>query len=96
MATSHHGPADDEHSKALMSRFIDELHGKSRREFPNGRLGADDDGATTYAIATDKKHGVIRMQFSKPTLWVGFDVEAAENLRDELNTRLLELRGITA
>ncbi len=65
-------------------------------QWPDGRVGHDDDGATTYAIATDVRHRIIRIQFPKPTLWIGLDQKSAEELRDHLDTRLLELRGIKA
>lgn len=93
MATSHHG---EEPNNELLQRFMDQAHGKAVREFPHGRIGSDDDGATTYAIATDMRHRIIRIQFPTPTMWIGLDRETAEELRDQLTERLLELRGITA
>jgi len=92
MATSHHG---EDRNKDLTRRFLDEVEGKAVREYPHGRAGADDDGATTYAIATDVRHGFIRIQFPRPTTWIGLDIKAAEELSDQLAERLLELRGIT-
>ena len=92
MATSHHG---EERSNELMQRFLDEANSQAVREFPHGRAGADDDGATTYAIATDVRHGFIRIQFPRPTTWIGLDIKAAEELSDQLAERLLELKGIT-
>ena len=90
MSMSHHG----EESGAL-KRFIAELDGTAVREFPHGRAGADDDGAFAYALATDVTHGMIRMQFPKPIEWIGLDLQAAEQLRDELTARMPELRGTT-
>lgn len=92
MATSHHG---EDRSSDLMQRFLDEANGKAVREFPHGRVAADDDGASTYAIATDARHGIIRIQFPRPTSWIGLDVDTAQELVDQLSERLLELRGIT-
>ncbi len=93
MATSHHG---EERSNELMQRFLDEANGKAIREFPHGRAAADDDGVTTYAMATDVRHALIRIQFPRPTTWIGLDITAADELIEQLSERLLELRGITA
>lgn len=81
-------------SPDAFKRFFEQASGKAAREFPHGRMGADDDGAISFAIATDARHGVIRIQFPKPVEWIGLDASSAEHLRDELTARLLELRGI--
>ncbi|MEE9597934.1 MAG: hypothetical protein V3V96_14265 [Acidiferrobacterales bacterium] len=94
MSSSHHGTLDDRQQAAL-TRFNDELDGIARREWPNGRLAADDDGEFSYAIIADVKHCCIRLVFAKPTRWIGLDRESAEVLRDQLTEKLLELRGIT-
>lgn len=90
MATSHHGEGRD---NDLMRRFLDQVEGKAVREFPHGRVAADDEGATTYAIATDLKHGIIRIQFPVPTSWIGLDLESAVMLRDQLSHRIDELHA---
>ena len=92
MATQHHG--DGERSD-LMRRFMEQQSGEYDRRFPNGRTGADDDGELTYAIATDKNHQTIVIRFAHPTEWIGLDMKSAEQLRDQLTERMLELRGIT-
>lgn len=91
MSTPHHG---EELKDA--KRFIDQLMGQGRREYPDGRMGAEDDGALSYAIATDDRHRTIVIRFPKPVTWIGLDVKSAEQLRDQLTERLLALRGITA
>lgn len=90
MSLEHHGQQDD-----LVRRFIEQKSGQYARSFPNGRIGADDDGQLTYAIATDMNHKIIRIVFPHPTKWIALDAESAEKLRDELTKRLFELRGIT-
>lgn len=84
MATSNHGPADD----MLRSRFIDEVMGLAERQFPHGRVGHDDDGQLTFAIAADRKANIIRVVFSKPTAWIGFDEESAVKMRDALSAHI--------
>lgn len=94
MASQHHG--HDEEQTKLMQDYINEMHGKMKRRFPDSRVGPDDDGATTYAIASDPRHGIIRIQFTKPIVWLGLDRESAEQLRDSLDEKILELRGISS
>ena len=89
MSMPHHAKPND-----LRQRFIDEQLGVALRQFPDGRLGADDDGAVTFAMATDMRRRVIVMKFPKPVDWIGLDQKAAEELRDQLTERLLELRGV--
>lgn len=87
MSTSHHGN-NDENAR----RFMEQVTGTSRREYPAGRMGADDDGALAYAMATNDKTRTIIMRFPSPTEWIGLDVQAATELRDELDRRILALR----
>ena len=90
MATQHHG---DEQSR-LMKRFVEQLDGKPNRAYPNGRVGADDEGELAFAIAADPRHQIIRIEFNKPVDWLGLDKDSAEKLRDALTEKLMELRGI--
>lgn len=101
MATPHHGEppqeslADRQERARLQRLFMDQINKTAKRAWPDGRTSHDDDGELAYAVATDLKHRVIRIQFSKPVEWLGLDQEAAEKLRDTLTERLHELRGIT-
>ncbi len=78
-----------------MERFHNELDGIAKREWPDGRVSNEDDGVLSYAITTDVQHRCIRITFPKPVTWLGLDRESAEQVRDQLTERLLELRGIT-
>jgi hypothetical protein len=80
--------------EAARQRLLEQFLGKSRREWPQGRVGGDDDGELAFAIAADPKHGIIRIEFGKSVDWIGLDRESAERLRDMLTEKLLELRGI--
>ncbi len=92
MSFQHHGDSDSQ--RETMQRFIDELEGRAHRRWPNGRTGPDDDGELSYAITNDTQRGIIRIEFSKPTEWIGLDLAAAKQLRDSLTERILALRGV--
>lgn len=103
MSVQHHGdlPEDmrrelDANRQRLLNRFVEQSTGAYQRTFPDGRMGADDDGELTYAIATDQRKRVVIIRFAHPTEWIGLDVKAATELRDQLSERILALRGITA
>lgn len=102
MSTSHHGafpPADHNQGRemeAKIQRLMDQINGTARREYPAGRMGAKDDGALSYALATDMRHRTIIMRFGKPIEWMAMEQKEAEELRDQLTERLMELRGIAA
>lgn len=93
MSLPHHGGPEEQRLKA---RLADQFLGMARREWPEGRVDGDDNGTLAFAIATDKKHRIIRIEFGKPVAWLGLDVQSAEELRDQLTQRLHELRGIPA
>lgn len=88
MSVQHHGHDD---WKAAQ-RFIGEVAGVSRREFPNGRIGGEDDGETAIAVAADRVHNIIRVQFTHPMAWIGLDEQSARGLIQMLEEKLVELR----
>lgn len=91
MSLPHHGDNPEAHRL-----FMEQFMGTARREYPNGRIGPDDDGAFTYAIANDDRRRIIVIRFPKPTEWIGLDLTAATELRDQLTERIMALRGIVA
>lgn len=93
MGMQHHGDAEE---LAFQRRFLDQLNGTSKREYPAGRMGHEDDGALSYAIANDDRHGTIVIRFGKPVEWIGLDLRSAEQLRDSLTERIIALRTATA
>ena len=88
MGVNHHH--SDESSN--LDRFIDQLMGKEQREYPAGRMGADDDGALSYAIASDDRYQTIVIRFGKPVEWIGLGLADAVALRDNLNERIVSMR----
>src|SRR5262245_41552954 len=72
MATSHHGePASNRPESEIMRRLLDQLEGTARREYPRGRMGADDEGALSLAVSADRKAGTVVIRFGKPVEWIG-------------------------
>lgn len=92
MSVNHHGDAEQ---LANMRRLVDQIKGTARREYPAGRMGAEDDGSLSYAVAADPKHSVIVIRFGKPVEWIGLGLDDARALIDALEQRVRELRGIT-
>ena len=92
MAMPHHGSEE----QRIRNRLLDQFLGTAERRWPQGRVEGADDGELVFAVAVDREHQIIRVEFGKQVSWLGLDREAAEKLRDALSEKLLELRGITA
>ena len=86
MATSHHGESE------LQERFLDQLDRTSRRKYPHGRMGAEDDGLLSYAVAVDRRNQTVVLRFGKPVEWIGLGVEDIKDLQDRLGAALDELQ----
>ncbi len=91
MTMQHHGDANE---LASMRRLMDQIQGTARREYPKGRMGHEDDGALSYAIAADPRHSTIVIRFGKPVEWIGLGEQDTRDLITKLEGKLLELRGI--
>ena len=91
MSTTHHGDNPEAHRL-----FMEQFMGTAKREYPHGRIGPDDDGALSYAMATDDKRRIIVIRFPKPTAWIGLDLASAVELNDQLTERIMALRGVAA
>ena len=92
MTCSHHRGGEQ---LDAMRRFMEQIDGTARRQYPAGRMGAEDDGELAYALATDDRHNTIVIRFGKPVEWIGLGIKEATELRDQLTERLQALRGIT-
>ena len=55
--------------------------------FPQGKLNADDEGELNVAVAADREHGVVRLDFGKPVAWLALPKEQAlawaQSIRDK-------------
>jgi hypothetical protein len=74
----------------LTVRIAEEFASHSgAREWPDGRIGPDDDGAMSIAVAIVR--GRIIMRFSQPTEWIGFDADSARTMIDNLAKKLEDI-----
>lgn len=58
--------------------------------FPQGKLTDTDDGE--IGIAIGRKDGKIVMDFGKPTAWIGFDADQADQIAESLRVHAQSLR----
>jgi len=84
-------PHSESEQNRNLRRFADEIAGTASREWPQGRISGDDDGVTAFAIAADPKNKIVRIQFSKPMLWLGLPVAEAKQLVQILGAKIKEL-----
>lgn len=83
MSLSHHGESPEEQKK-VMERFMAQIEGTARREYPAGRMGNEDDGELAFAITTDHAHKTVVIRFGKPVEWIGFGPKEAIALAQKL------------
>lgn len=92
----HHnsGRQTEEQAKAeaaAQKRLLDEFFNRAERAYPNGQAGADDEGETAFAIASDPRFKIVRIQFTKPMNWIGLDVKSARHMAKLLSEKADEL-----
>ena len=85
MSAEHHGDS------ALMRRFIDQLQGTAKREYPAGRMGHEDDGALSFAMTTDPVKKVVVIRFGKPVEWIGLGPKECVDLAQQLFARARQI-----
>jgi hypothetical protein len=51
-----------------------------KRQYPKGRIHANDDGQTRVKIAVDATTSRLIIEFETPTKWIGLDKESAVQL----------------
>jgi hypothetical protein len=75
MSLSHHGDQPPKLSKQmdeLLKRFVAQGSGKPPpREYPEGRIGAHDEGALVFKVAADRSTGTVIIDFNKPVAFIG-------------------------
>jgi hypothetical protein len=87
MGLSHHSPEESE----AFQRFAEQITGSTKREWPQGRISGEDDGATAFMIAADPSRKVVLITFPKPMNWIGLGVNEAMQLRNMLDEKIGEL-----
>jgi hypothetical protein len=93
---NHHGSTGAElpqPDREALNRLVDEIAGTAKREYPEGQISADDQGVTAFAIATDLRNQIIRIQFTKPMTWLGLGLVEARRLREILDEKIDELEN---
>ena len=93
MGASHHGTdgRSNPEMDALLKRFVDQVDGRAKREYPAGRVAADDEGVLACAIAADRAHGRVRLDFGKPVAWFSVTAEEAVALAELLIRKAREV-----
>lgn len=85
MSAAHHGDSE------LMRRFIDQIDGTAKREYPAGRMGHEDDGALAMAFVTDPVKKVVVIRFGKPVEWIGLGPDECVEMAQQLVERAREI-----
>lgn len=60
-------------------------------KFPRGKLTENDEGELRIAVGS--RNGAVVMDFGKPTSWIGFTPEQADQIADSLREHARSLRG---
>jgi hypothetical protein len=60
-------------------------------QFPYGRIGPTDEGELSMGIAVDHEHGIVKLQFGKPIIWLGMPSAHARKLAALLIAKADEL-----
>src|ERR1700748_3506373 len=87
MSLSHHS-AEDQEAHRL---FMEQLLGTAKREWPQGRIAGEDDGALAFAIAADHGTKRIIIRFPKAVDWLGLTCNDGAQLRNKLDEKIGEL-----
>lgn len=83
MSCSHHGD-DRKQIDEFLKRFVQQETGEAKRAYPEGRMGASDEGELVFAVGIDEKHGTVVLNFNKPVAWMGMGPEDAVRLAELL------------
>jgi hypothetical protein len=90
MGMSHHGSHEQTQSE-LMQRFLSQVEKRVKREYPNGRVGATDDGALAIAVTADAAKGIVVIDFGKQVDWIGLPPSEVAALCSLLMRRAREI-----
>lgn len=79
-------PGSDDKKKLAnaVNRFLAQVDGKAKREYPEGRLSADDKGALAMALSHDVKTKTVVLAFGTPVSWFGLSAQDAVALAEGL------------
>lgn len=95
MASSHHGEhsqflkeflgkippvARNLEEESILKRYMEQAKGEAKRAYPDGRIGAEDDGELAMVVFADLKKKTIIIDFAKPVEWIGLKPNDARGL----------------
>jgi len=63
-------------------------------EYPDGKLGEDDEGEIRFGVALDRANGIVQVDFGKPVAWLGLPSAAARDLGLSLIRKAAQLDGV--
>ena len=90
MSFHHHGdggPQESDVEKDLIQRFTEQIKGRAKRAYSQGRLNGDDLGDLAAVITTDADKEKIILDFGKPVTWLAMNADDAISLAQELIRR---------
>ena len=70
--------------KDARKRFADQVAGRARRTWSDGRLGPTDDGDLAFAVGPHPDHDLIVIDFGKPVEFVSVQPQQAVELAQTL------------
>jgi len=91
---SHHAEYVDDNG--AIAENLRRLLGQTEKElgatgqFPDGKIGKEDEGEIMFAVAADKKRGLVHVDFGKPVQWLALTVKQAADLGQALNAKARE------
>lgn len=103
MASSHHGEesqflkafmdqippvARDLKEESLLRRYMEQAEGRAKRAYPEGRIGADDDGELAMVVRADIPKQTVIIDFGKPVVWLGLKPDDVRGLIELLQKHL--------
>lgn len=73
-----------EDQQAAMERFSDQVSGRAKRTWSDGRFGATDDGDLAFAIGPHTEHELVVIDFGKPVTFVAMPPQQAIEMAQAL------------
>ena len=75
----------------LLKRFEDQVEGRAKRAYSQGRVRPDDEGDLACAITTDHVRKRIIMDFGKEVTWLAMTADDAVSWANQLLARAREI-----
>ncbi len=70
--------------KASRQRLQEQIDGRARRSFSEGRIGPTDDGDLAVSVGTHPEKPLVCIDFGKPVEWVAMGPQQAIELAQSL------------